>query len=230
MKVFCPPNRPAPKAGELACPKMLPPPKAGWDCPSPKPGVLCCPKRLPPKAGLEACCPNTPPPVCPKAGVEPPKARPVPKREGVLEAPNAPPVLKVNGEEDAALLAPSPKPGADCCWPKMDPPVPKDELVEPNAGVEAAPNRLGEEAWPNTLAADDCPKAPPKAPPPKGAEACMAQSMHRLGGYSVGRSTGATHSSAQVREHCRRGVPYLAKGRGGGRSECGRGRCAKGRG
>ena len=99
----------------------------------------------------------------------------------MLEAPNAPPVLKVNGKEDAALLAPSPKPGADCCWPKMDPPVPKEELVEPNAGVEDVPNRLGEEAWPKTLAADDCPKAPLNAPPPKGAEACMAQSMHRLG-------------------------------------------------
>ena len=115
-------------------------------------------------------------PVCPKAGVELcPKAPPEPKRDGVLEAPNAPPVLKVKGEEDAALLAPKgcPKPGEGCCCPKMDPPVPKEEVVEPKAGL-LAPNRLGVDDAPKTMAADDCPKAAPKDVLPKDAAVCRA--------------------------------------------------------
>ena len=100
--MFWPPN----KLGELAWPKMLPVPKADWDWGAPKPGELCCPNRPPPK-GLAACCPKMLLPVCPKAGVGLcPNAPPEPNRDGVLEAPNAPPVLKVKGEEDAALLGP----------------------------------------------------------------------------------------------------------------------------
>ena len=94
----------------------------------------------------------------------------------MLEAPNAPPVLKVNGEEDAALLAPKgcPKPGETCGCPKMEPPAPNEELVEPNAGV-LEPNRLGVDACPKTLPAEDCcPKPAPNAVLPNGAApVCM---------------------------------------------------------
>ena len=94
----------------------------------------------------------------------------------MLEAPNAPPVLKVNGEEDAALLAPKgcPKPGETCDCPKMEPPAPNEELVEPKAGV-LEPKRLGVDACPKTLLAEDCcPKPAPNAVLPKGAApVCM---------------------------------------------------------
>lgn len=82
-------------------------------------------------------------------------------------------MLKVKGEEDAALLAPKgcPKPGDDCCCPNMDPPVPKEEVVAPNAGV-LEPNRLGVDDPPKTLAADDWPNPAPKDVLPNGAEAC----------------------------------------------------------
>ena len=173
MKLFWP-N----KLGELAWPKMLPVPKADWDCGVPKPGALCCANR-PPLKGLAACCPKMLP-VCPKAGVEAcPNAPPEPNRDGALACPKAPPVLKLNGEEGAALLAAKgcPKPGEDCACPNIDPPVPKEDVVEPKAGVEA-PKRLGADAAPKTLAADDCPNAPAKDVLPNAAPVCRAQPCH----------------------------------------------------
>lgn len=139
------------------------------------PGELWGPNR-PPLKGLACGCPKMLLPVCPKAGAEAPNAPPVLNRDDAL-APNAPPVLKVKGEEDAALLAakgcPKP-PGEDCGCPNMFPPTPKAEVVEPKVGVLEA-KRLPVVDAPKTLAADDCPKPPPKFGVPNGAaEVCRA--------------------------------------------------------
>ena len=140
------------------------------------PGELWGPNRLPPK-GLACGCPKMLLLVCPKPGAEAPNAPPVLNSDDAL-APNAPPVLKVKGKEDAALLAakgcPN-APGEACVCPKMLPPTAKEELVEPKPGVLEG-KRLGVVDGPKTLAADDCPNAPPKVGLPNGAaEVCRAK-------------------------------------------------------